>query len=388
MTEPKPGTIASLNDLSLVMLTYKRPAYVARNLRFWSGRGPRIIVIDGSPDAIDPSALQGLSGDVSYHHAPVSYRARLDLVESKLTTPYVALLADDDFYLPSGLAASIEFMEVHPDYAACIGRPLGFGYNSTAGVFGVAGVYSDMYKDYRVVAETPGLRMLEHMGRYMPSTIYAVLRSANWRAALGGYIRKEFPVFAIGELQIELAIAYLGKSAVLPVLSWLKSTELEQIEGPEISLRRVDEFHDLWPKGVGDPGFRSAFVSTMADALSDIDQRPNQVVAGEIEAAMDAYVDWCGAYFRSTISFFDAREYLKRVLPGNLSAAITRYLRAMRQRRAEKEKKPGLIAMGGQLRETGTSVNMSELEEISAFIHDFHADIEGSAAVAAAATPR
>jgi glycosyltransferase domain-containing protein len=346
--------------------------YLARSLRYWSHRGPRIVAFDGSPDPINPSALDGLDGNVSYHHAPVSYKSRLEMVQSELKTPYVALLADDDFYLPSGLAASIAFLERHPDYSACIGRPVAFGYDPTSGVFGVPGVYSDMYNDYRIVSETPALRMREHMGRYMPSTMYAVMRAANWRETIDAYIRKEFPVFCIVELQIELAIAYQGKSAVLPVLSWLKSTELEQIGGPEISLRRVNEFHDLWPEGGGDPHFRSAFISTMADSLRDIDQRPKQVVAREIEAAMDAYVEWCHSYFRKTVSFYSMREYLKRVLPGKLKDATTKYLRAMRLRRTRNQSKPSLIAMGRQLMENGTFVDMNELQEISALIHEFH----------------
>ena len=361
--------LAPLEHLTLVIMSYKRPMYLARSLRYWNNRGPRVIAFDGSPNPIDSSALEGLTSNLSYHHAPISYRARLELVESELRTPYVALLADDDFYLPSGLEASIRHLEENADYAACIGRPIGFGYELMSGVFGVTGVYGDMNNNYRIVSETPGLRMREHMGRYMPSTMYAVLRATNWKKTVEAYIKKEFPVFCIVELQMELATAYHGKSAVLPILSWLKSTELEQTVSAEISLQRVNEFHDFWRS---DERFPSSFVRVMADVLRDIDQRPVQVVASEIRVAMDAYVAWCDSYFRNAISFFDAREFLKRVLPHALTSAITRYLRTMRLKRADNQKKTSLIAMGRQLTDTGTSVDMHELQEIIAFIHSFH----------------
>jgi glycosyltransferase domain-containing protein len=364
--------MSSLNQLTLIILSYKRPAHLARNLAYWSNRGPRVIAFDGSPDPIGPSALDGLGNNVSYRHAPVSYRARLEMVASELDTPYVALLADDDFYLPSALVASVGFLENNTDYSACVGRPLGFGYESTSGVFGIPGLYGDMYNDYRIVGETPGSRMRGHMARYMPSTMYAVLRATNWGKTVEAYVRKELPVFAILELQMELTTAYLGKSAVLPMLGWLKSTELDQIDGPDISLRRIDEFHDLWPKGGSRNSFRSTFIGAMADVLSNADERPKQVVAGEIEAAMDDYVAWCGSYFRKSVSFYDTREYLKRVLPGRLKSAIISYLRAMRLRRSKAQIKPSLIALCRQLAATGTSVDMHELQEIVAVIQEFH----------------
>lgn len=364
--------MASLEQLTLVILSYKRPTYLARSLRYWSNRGPKIVAFDGSPNPINPSALEGLGGNVSYHHTPVSYRARLEMVQSELKNPYVAVLADDDFYLPSGLAASIEFLEKHAAYAACIGRPVGFGYESMSGVFGVTSVYGDMLNDYCIVSESPGLRMREHMGRYMPSTVDAVLRATNWNKTVEACIKKEFPVAGIVELQMELATAYHGKSAVLPILSWLKSTELEQISGPEISFQHVNEFHDWFPEGGSNNHFRSAFITMMADVLSDIDQRPKQVVAREVEEAMDAYVAWWSSYIRNNVFLYDTRELLKRVLPRSVTSVITRYLRAVRHRRSKNQQKPSLIAVARQLTETGTAVHMNELQEIIAFIHKFH----------------
>jgi glycosyltransferase domain-containing protein len=364
--------MSGLNDLTLITLSYKRPEYLLRSLQYWSDRGATIIALDGSPEPIKAEALKGLGKNITYHHAPFSYRERIAMIQSDIATPYVALLADDDFYLPSGLLASIEFLENNSDYACCIGRPVGFGYDSSTGVFGIPGVYGDMNDDYSIVSDTPGLRMREHMGRYMPSTMYAVLRAENWSKTVEAYIKKEFPVFAIVELQMELASAYLGKSAVIPTLSWLKSTELDQIQGPDLSLQRTNQFHDLWPVGSGNNQFREEFIELMADVLHEADQRPHDTVTGEIETAMDDYIVWCNAYFRKTVSFYGVREHLKRVLPARITSVITGCLRTLRSKCRNTQQSPGLHDLGLRLVEAGTVVDMDELQEIITLIHNFH----------------
>lgn len=363
-----------LNKLTLVIPSYNRPKYLLRSLQYWSNKAPRILVFDASPEPIDRSTLDRLGDNVIYTHAPVSFKERFKMVGSKLKTPYVALLADDDFYLPSALDESIEYLEKHADYSACIGRPIGFRYDAKAGVVGIPGVYGDMNNDYGVFASEPGQRMLEHMGRYMPSTIYAVLRTTNWEKTIEGYIKKEFPGYALVELQMEMTTAYLGKSVVLPALGWLKSTELEQMSGPDLSLQRVNnkEFHEMWPGVTDAASFRAEFITFMADLLSQLDQRPQEIVAKEVEVTMDAYVAWCYSYFRKATSFYGLREYLKCALPVGIVNLITLHLRSYRLRRDAKQKKQSLMALAEHMKERGTRVNMAELQEISDLIQEFH----------------
>lgn len=368
----------NLSKLTLVIPSYNRQQYLARNLHYWSGKDVWVIALDGSPKRIGSDLLKGLDQNVSYFHLPSSLRERLWSVNNHLQTKYMALLADDDFYLPSGLKAAINFLEENPDYSACIGRPTGFGYDLGSGVFGIPGIYNDMNIDYNINSNSPGQRMVDHMGRYMPSTMYAVLRSKNWDKTIGAFVRREFPVFAMVELQMELSTSYIGKSMVLPILSWLKSTELEQISGPDPSLIRTIEFHDLWPNEGDATNFRAEFTSSMAEVLCDVDERPRAVVGSEIEAAMDAYVAWWYYYIRKYVPFYGAREYMKRVLPARVTNMITSYLRAHRLRLNAKQGKQGLLALGKQLKDNGIFVDMAELQDIVDYIQNFHLNQEAA----------
>lgn len=363
-----------LKELTLVIPSYNRQAYLLRSLKYWDGRGPQVYALDGSGQAISENAIKDFGENIHYLHLPLSYRERLNRARNIIRTRYVALLADDDFYLPSGLVAAIASLESDSSLVACVGRPLGFNYNKKNAVVGINGVYQDMYNDYIIDSEKPAMRIFDHMNRYMPSTMYAILRTEDWRKSLEAHVRHEFPIFSIIELQMELTISYLGKTKVIPFLSWLKSTELEQAAGPDISLLRTNEFHDWWPSPEYKQVFRDKFLEVTAEVFSEFDGRDRCVISKEIEVAMDAYVAWCERYFKKAVSFYRLREALKVCLPKIIVSVITHATRKMRRLQNSPESQRTLIECAKAVEKSGTSVNFHELNEIVALVADFHAN--------------
>jgi len=68
-----------------------------------------------------------------------------------------------------------------------------------------------MNNDYGCTPVHLDSALREHMGRYMPSTMYRCCVQKIGEN-VEGYIKREFPVFAIAELQMENYKRYLGKS--------------------------------------------------------------------------------------------------------------------------------------------------------------------------------
>jgi len=361
-----------LSDLTLIIPSYNRHDYLIRNLKYWSGRGPIIYALDGSDKPLSENIIQSFGANINYLYLPIPFVQRINKARSLHNTKYVALLADDDYYLPSGLLFSIQCLELDFSLKACIGRPVGFKFEKGT-VIGCDKIYQDMQNDYNIENEAPGMRMFHHMNRYMPSTIYAVLRSDDWNKAFEAYTRYEFPVRGIPELQIELSISYLGKSKVVPMLSWLKSIELEQTIGPDISLNTLNYyFHDCWHLQEFKYNFHDKFLKIMSEVFSEFDGRDKLVISNEIETAMDVYVIWCQKYFAKTVSFYKLREFLKITIPKFLVMKITEKLRKIRSKRELARKKPTLIQAAKKMEKTGTLFNFIELSEISEMVKDFH----------------
>src|SRR3989344_4065841 len=96
-----------LSKLTLVIPTYNRQRYVLRNMRYWSGSMVAVHVLDGSEQPILAEEMVGLAANVNYHYLPIPILERLQRAVDLVQTEYVALLGDDEFFVPNALQACI-----------------------------------------------------------------------------------------------------------------------------------------------------------------------------------------------------------------------------------------------------------------------------------------
>lgn len=164
-------------------------------------------------------------------------RERLSIAAAKVDTPYVALIGDDEFFIPSALEEITAELDSDASLVSCIGRCAFFSRFMQRVTAWPA--YSEM-SGYSILADCAVDRMRYHMSHYTPSTIYAVSRVDCWRDCFQPYFEREFHAYGSAEIQFEMCNALLGKSRVLPILSWLRSQENEPIRqtDPWLDTRR------------------------------------------------------------------------------------------------------------------------------------------------------
>jgi glycosyltransferase domain-containing protein len=173
--------MSNLSDLTLIIVSYNRQRYALRSMAYWSSTDIKVHLIDGSSEAIPISSLDGLENNVTYHHDPRSVYDRMIFGKDLVDTKYASLLSDDEFFLPSGIQACIDELDVDPSLVACIGRTLGF-YAKDGRVDGY--LQYEIMADYAVLSEDPIERMIYHFGNYTPSTVYAINRAEHWKPAI------------------------------------------------------------------------------------------------------------------------------------------------------------------------------------------------------------
>lgn len=357
-----------LSKLSLVIPSYDRPSFALRSMRYWSGQGVAVHIIDGSPTPISPSDLDGFAGNIHYHHLPASFIQRLEASFGYLDTEYVALAGDDEFFVPSGLEACIAELDSQPELVSCMGRCLRFNH-TVEGVWGNADYLA--MESYTVLQSDPIERMVAHMHPYTCSTVYSVVRTPVWRRAVSTYTRKEFPVYAIGELQIELAICYQGKSRVLPELTWLRSSEVSPTRGTDISLAPANTFANWW----SDPAKNAEhaeFLAIMGVTLAEGTAVPAEIEAG-VKTALDAYHAYGQALSsrRRTGAVQQFKAKATEHLPGSLKAlarkALYPFMKSLRH-----APRP-ILEAARELAATGVRVDFEEVAKIESIVSTFHA---------------
>lgn len=211
----------SLSKLTLVIPTYNRQSYALRNMRYWSGQGATVLVMDGSDSPISTDDLAGIECNVQYHYNKASFEDRLKIASSYINTEYAVLCGDDEFHVYSGLIACIEFLEGNYDYTSCCGRCVGFSVKKNViKLFPVKAYHSTHSVNQSLISE----RIKYHIGNYMVTTIYGVHRRDSFRFCISG-ISKPHSCPYVSETIFELLSAAYGKSIVLPYVTWLRSFE-------------------------------------------------------------------------------------------------------------------------------------------------------------------
>lgn len=248
--------------LTLICPSYERHYYLERSFRFWSDRNDiNVIYADGSQSPL--ASLSKYTSNVSYIHQPISVQQRTLLMLDRVDTPYVCMMCDDEFYLPSSLQSCIEYLEANPDYSACMGRSLSFRVSSGRVVFGQQ--YPRL-RDRALDAESSLRRLTDHFSEYVPSTCYAVIRTEVFRSAMKIALNCKIDIFAISEIIFEFLVIAKGKTRVLPQLYWLRSHEAPPIRNTgDLSLDTSKTFDRWWfsedPSDVAD---KSSFCCQLA----------------------------------------------------------------------------------------------------------------------------
>ena len=356
-----------LSQLTLVMPTYNRQSYALRNMRYWSGRGATVHVMDGSLTAISPSELIGLTDNIHYHHLPISIHERIKVAIELVATEYSVTISDDEFFIPSALESCIRELGAQPDLVSCMGRVMAFDISSGE-LLGYA-KYLAM-ENYAISQNNSFDRMVAHMDPYVPSTVYSVVRTPVWRRSMSTIVQKDFSLHSYEELAFELSICCQGKSKVIPVLSWLRSQEEPPFATTDIKWK-AKVYLTKWLQRNKFNLERNEFYEILGSILADNQNQATEISKG-IEKAMHvkANLDNAVLYRRRYISKIVQYIPIKLKLMIKSMPFIGCYFPASKE-----QIKPFLEA-GKDFKNHGVMVDLEELSKIKLIIEGFHANKE------------
>jgi glycosyltransferase domain-containing protein len=282
-------------------------------------------VLDGTNEALGAGLLANFTPNIKYHHLPVSIWDRMSRGAHVVETKYVAFLADDEFFIPSAVEASISELENNQELVACCGRWI--DKCLTAELIVSAAAIEANKLNYQcgssgaVEHDDPIERMISHMNPYVPSAFYAVCRSNEWKKVVWAFTERQFSSGLVAELQFELSMSFFGKIKVIDELMWLRTAE-----NPSNTAGFELEFHSWfidarYAKEVDD------FLGMTARSLVGADAQDFHSVRDGVARACRAYVAYCTG--RSASS---GRPETAVVMKGRLASLVSVMLkRAVRQ---------------------------------------------------------
>lgn len=232
-----------LDQLTIVIPTYERQAYIKRCIEYWSGKKAKIIVMDGSKTSLEDSVIGTFSKNIKYIHNPISLYDRMLSSVELVETEYVMQGCDDEFYIPSALNSCIKKLSSNSNLASCTGRALAFNCNNKF-IFG-HDIYRQL-KNLNLDNPNPTNRIKRHFSNYSPAHLYAVCKASIWKIIAQNVFSKEYNFYGAWEMQIELLIPFANKTLSIPELMWLRSFEAPPIRGTSPSMSSSLSMSDWW----------------------------------------------------------------------------------------------------------------------------------------------
>lgn len=215
-----------LTDLTIVIPTFERPAFLLRQIAYLSKWNTRVEIVDGSAQALNKDVIKLIKKlpHINYQHSCASYVDRISLASEGVETPYAMCLAEDDLYLHSGLVSAIKALESDNNAVACMGQSLGFDrFNNSHYAF----LYGNSLRNYSVNDLSAKVRINKGIENYRPATSYAVFRAQAFQKVW----KKRDNVSCLEAVEYEHAIrTYLyGGLITTPDIYWLRSFELQPV---------------------------------------------------------------------------------------------------------------------------------------------------------------
>jgi len=232
--------VAGLHDLrrlTVVIPTFGRPQYLRRQVSYWKDSSVRVLVLDGSDRA--NSEIE-FPTNFTYLHSREGFLARLISATQVVRTEFVALLADDEFFLKSGLADAVSHLDHNREVIGCVGRCLYFFVDQ--GRFLVSHAYRD-WKPFSTTNDSLATRLdLDLPPNKTHMAMYGVYRTNHWVSMVQGAYSVPFSCGYVYERLLNLHRTVLGRTEILESLLWMRSKENPPIMNSEIARARGSDF--------------------------------------------------------------------------------------------------------------------------------------------------
>ena len=205
---------------TVIIYTFNRHDLLLRAIDYYQHFDCDIFIADSS----DSKLSYKFPDNIIYEHFPKSGAVPAEKIykaAKNITTPYVNLVADDDFLVESSLKSAAYFLDDNPDYVSVQGKYYKFELIENQVTFSPR--YDLGSTHYAVESEDRLSRLARAYNPYFHQ-IYSVHRTdvfaKAWKFDYSACTTGSYNDFALGEFLVQLVPMCHGKHKVLPIL-WM-----------------------------------------------------------------------------------------------------------------------------------------------------------------------
>lgn len=363
--------MTNLSDITLVIPAYNRPTYLERQIDFWSQTDVKLCILDGSRESAPQGLVDRMGPNVYYRHLPIGFNERLVMACDLVQTKYVALLGDDELFVPTGLRDCINQLEADKRLVACVGRSM-FFFHRDGEIIG-----HQTYEKSQNLVNTFGSD-LDRLDESLvditrgPYLLYGLFNAHQWKTVVRVSYGRKYASGYVYEFAFHLIATLLGPSIMVDSLVWMRSGENPAMSSDAVN-RNI---------GIGKWGTNSRYsdevthlIESVVAAVASEGRFATDELQNGVRRAVERFVAYSLSKPKRPIAYwhralyFSARHtptVLKRLLKQNMSSGLGKVLdyRGMPMSDAVDE-----------MQKHGVALNEAEMKSMEIFLLNFHQNV-------------
>jgi len=225
--------IELLSELTIVIPTYNRPLELERAIEYWRDTPVTVHILDGSEKpCFQVGVLPGVS-NITYHYFEPEdggtlsrgYENRIRFAAQLPTTKFSAMIGDDDFFVISGLLATLKVLSQSETVCSVIGVCVGYEKLNHETKWGLRQVESKDSEGFVSVNVADRLKPLQ--SGETPITYYGIFKTETWKKVFAISYRYEFSKVG-GERLVHANVLALGPLREIKQVVWLRRFYVER----------------------------------------------------------------------------------------------------------------------------------------------------------------
>ncbi len=270
-----PEEIELLSELTIVIPTYNRPLELERSIEYWRDMPVTVHILDGSDKPWFPVGLLPGAPNITYHYfepmndKPLSagYKTRMRFAAQLPTTRFATMIGEDDFFVVSGLCASLKILSESEEISSVTGVTVGYENSNSETKWGLRQIERRSSKNYE--SSRVEVRLKPQQSGETPIVYYGIFKTKTWKTLFSISFRHDFSTNLIGgERLVHASALALGPMKELKQALWLRRFYVERI-----NLEALESDHrGAYDKYLGDKRNRNeirVYFGLLAEAIRE-----------------------------------------------------------------------------------------------------------------------
>ena len=244
-----PEEVELLSQLTIVIPTYNRPLELERSIEYWRDTPVTVHILDGSDK---PWFLVGVlpgAPNISYHYfepnesevLSAGYKKRIRFAAQLLTTRFSAMIGEDDFFVISGLYASLKILSESETICSVTGVTGGYENLNHETNWGLRQVERRASKNFE--SNSVSVRLEPQQSGDTPIVYYGIFKTETWKNVFAISFRYDFSSNLIGGERLVHANALaLGPMREIRQVLWLRRFYVERVNLEALDSNRRGDY--------------------------------------------------------------------------------------------------------------------------------------------------